>query len=178
MAPCLVVERLEGQHRCSRAPVGEHAVGQARQYTMWLFTRNKRSAKNNKNLHCGSPSHHHDRAQLRQHPLLHSCGANPPGLWQALAACDGDDSPQWGHISTIFARCLLVLSGFVFLLFVLSSLLCVFCSFTGGVEYKLNWWGVDIWVCVCWCAGHVRQVVSILNSVGWWLNHKTTFPTL
>jgi len=72
MAPCLVVERLEGQHRCSRAPVGEHAVGQARQYRMWLFTRNKRSAKNNKNLHCGSPSHYHDRAQLRQHPLRKS----------------------------------------------------------------------------------------------------------
>jgi len=29
MAPCIVVERLEGKHRCSRAPVGEHAEVQA-----------------------------------------------------------------------------------------------------------------------------------------------------
>jgi len=33
-------------------------------------------------------------------------------------------------------------------------------------------------VCVCSCAGHVRQVVSALNLAGWWINHKTTFPIL
>jgi len=31
MAPCVVVERLEGKQRCSRAPVGEHAELQARE---------------------------------------------------------------------------------------------------------------------------------------------------
>ena len=31
---------------------------------------------------------------------------------------------------------------------------------------------------MCSCAGHVRQVVSALNLAGWWINHKTTFPTL
>ena len=46
MAPCVAVERLEGRQRCSRAPVDEHAVGRARRCTMWLFTRNERSAKN------------------------------------------------------------------------------------------------------------------------------------
>jgi len=39
MAPCVVVERLEGKQRCSRAPVGEHADAPARDYTMWLSTR-------------------------------------------------------------------------------------------------------------------------------------------
>jgi len=33
-------------------------------------------------------------------------------------------------------------------------------------------------VCVCSCAGHIRQVVSALNLAGWWINHKTTFPIL
>jgi len=31
MAPCVVVERLEGKQRCSRAPVDEHAELQARE---------------------------------------------------------------------------------------------------------------------------------------------------
>ena len=38
--------------------------------------------------------------------------------------------------------------------------------------------GADMRVCVCSCAGHVRQVVSALNLAGWWINHKTTFPIL
>ena len=29
MAPCVVVERLEGKQQCSRAPVGEHAEVEA-----------------------------------------------------------------------------------------------------------------------------------------------------
>ena len=36
------------------------------------------------------------------------------------------------------------LSFLVFPLLVLLSLLLVVCSFTGAVEYKLNFWGVDI----------------------------------
>jgi len=31
---------------------------------------------------------------------------------------------------------------------------------------------------VCSYAGHVRQVVSALKLAEWWINHKTTFPTL
>jgi len=31
---------------------------------------------------------------------------------------------------------------------------------------------------VCLCVDHVRQVVSVLNLAGWWINHKTTFRTL
>jgi len=46
MAPCVVVERLEGKQRCSRAAVGEHTGIQAREWPRWLFTRNKRSMKN------------------------------------------------------------------------------------------------------------------------------------
>ena len=31
---------------------------------------------------------------------------------------------------------------------------------------------------MCSCAGHVRQVVSAVKLAEWWINHKTTFPTL
>jgi len=42
MAPCVVVERLEGQQRCSRAPVDEHAELQAREWPRWLFTEKRK----------------------------------------------------------------------------------------------------------------------------------------
>ena len=43
MAPCVVVERLEGKQRCSRAAVSEHAgiMGQAREWSRWLFTKKR-----------------------------------------------------------------------------------------------------------------------------------------
>ena len=31
---------------------------------------------------------------------------------------------------------------------------------------------------MCSCAGHVRPVVLALKLAEWWINHKTTFPTL
>jgi len=34
MAPCVVVERLEGKQRCSRTPVGEHVGRRAQECTM------------------------------------------------------------------------------------------------------------------------------------------------
>jgi len=46
MAPCVVVERLKGNQRCSRAPVGEHTGRQAWECMMWLFTGNERLTKN------------------------------------------------------------------------------------------------------------------------------------
>jgi len=46
MAPCVVVERLEGKQRCSRT-VSEHAGIQAWEWSRWLFTRNEGSMKNN-----------------------------------------------------------------------------------------------------------------------------------
>ena len=49
MAPCIVVERLAGKQRCSRAQVGERAGARAQDCTMWLFTRNERSARNKPN---------------------------------------------------------------------------------------------------------------------------------
>jgi len=47
MANFVVVERLEGNQRCTRAPVGEHTGCRAWECIMWLFTRNERSTKNN-----------------------------------------------------------------------------------------------------------------------------------
>jgi len=42
MAPCVVVKRLEGKQRCSRAAVGEHAGIQAREWSRWLFTKKRK----------------------------------------------------------------------------------------------------------------------------------------
>jgi len=69
MAPCVVVERLEGKQRCSRAAVGDHAGIQAREWLRWLFTE-KRKVNGKTTKPCYSPSHNHDRAAPRQHPLI------------------------------------------------------------------------------------------------------------
>jgi len=42
MAPCVIVERLEGKQRCSRAAVGEHEGIQAREWSRWLFTKKRK----------------------------------------------------------------------------------------------------------------------------------------
>jgi len=54
MAPCVVVERLEGNQQYSRAPVGEHAEVQAQ------------------DAECGC----HEKQEVRQHPLIYT-GAGP-----------------------------------------------------------------------------------------------------
>jgi len=69
MAPRVVVERLEGKQRCSRAAVSQHAGIQAREWSNWLFTRNEGSMKNNQPPQA---AHHanHDSVAARQHPLI------------------------------------------------------------------------------------------------------------
>jgi len=49
MAPCVVVERLEGKQRCSRAPVDEHADVLAREWPKWLFTEKRKVNKEQPN---------------------------------------------------------------------------------------------------------------------------------
>jgi len=75
MAPCVVVERLEGKQRCSRAAVSEHAGIQARERSKWLFTRNEGSMKNNQPPQAAHYANHHSAAP-RQHPLI-CTGAAP-----------------------------------------------------------------------------------------------------
>jgi len=51
MDPCVVVERLEGKQRCSRAAVSEHAGIQARKWSIWLFTKKREvNEKNDQTL--------------------------------------------------------------------------------------------------------------------------------
>ena len=51
MAPCVVVGRLEGKQRCSRAEVSEHAGIQARKWSSWLFTKKREvNEKNDQTL--------------------------------------------------------------------------------------------------------------------------------
>jgi len=68
VALCVVVERLEGKQRCTRAPVGEHTGRQAREWPRDCSRETKgqqRTAKPRSN-----PSHHHNSAAPRQHPLI------------------------------------------------------------------------------------------------------------
>jgi len=74
-APCVVVEKMKGKQRCTRATVIEHAGIQAREWSRWLFTRNEGSLKNNQPPQA-SPSCNHDSATPRQHPLI-CTGAEP-----------------------------------------------------------------------------------------------------
>ena len=82
MAPCVVVERLEGKQRCSRAAVSEHAGIQAREWSRWLFTK-KREVNEKTTKSCNSPhtitTVRRPDAVPRQHLAhLHWCGADPP----------------------------------------------------------------------------------------------------
>jgi len=99
MAPCVVVERLEGKQRCSRATVSEHAGIQAREWSRWLFTKKREVNENDQTLQ--QPIHNNNSAAPRQHPThLHWCGADPPLAnpcrWPQRAC------PKRGYISAIF----------------------------------------------------------------------------
>jgi len=67
MAPCVVVERLEGKQQCSRAPVGEHA-DQAQDAECGCHKQQEVNEKRPKP--CNNQSHNHDSAALRQDPLF------------------------------------------------------------------------------------------------------------
>jgi len=102
MAPCVVVERLEGMQRCSKAPIGDHAGRRARKWPKWLFTRNERSTKNNEFPQLAiTPSRQRGAQTTPAH--LHWCRADPPSSWPAQAADYRGDSPKRGHICAIFA---------------------------------------------------------------------------
>jgi len=97
MAPCVVVERLEGKQRCSRAPVGEHAGARARTCTMWLFTRNERSAKSNQTPQQPITPSRQRAAQSTPAPL-HWCGAYSLGPSPTQAArCRGHPQNHFCH---------------------------------------------------------------------------------
>jgi len=102
MVPCVVVERLEGKQRCSRAAVGEHAGLQAREWSKWLFTRNNRSIKNDQTPQ--QPITQSRQCDAQTTPAhLHWCGADPYSSWPAHAAGHRSDPLKRGYISAIFA---------------------------------------------------------------------------
>jgi len=71
MAPCVVVERLEGNYwRCSTAPVGEHTKVQAQDAECGCHEQQEVNKKqpNPRN----SPSQNHDSTAPRQHPLIYT----------------------------------------------------------------------------------------------------------
>ena len=70
MAPCVVVERLEGKQKCSRTPVGEHAEVQAQDAERGYHEQQEVNDKKPKPRN--SPSHNHDSTALRQHPLIYT----------------------------------------------------------------------------------------------------------
>ena len=70
MAPCVVVEKLEGNQQCSRAPVGEHAEVQAQDADCGCHEQQEVNEKQPKPRN--SPSHNHDSTATRQHPLIYT----------------------------------------------------------------------------------------------------------
>jgi len=64
MAPCVLVERLEGKQRCSRAAVSEHQESKPEKKVTVHWKRRDNE----------EPAH------------LHWCGSNPPSSWLAQAA--------------------------------------------------------------------------------------------
>ena len=68
MAPCVVVERLEGKQRCSRVALGEHEGISAQVSSRWLFTKNRNV--NKKQLNLATAHHNHDSAASRRQPLI------------------------------------------------------------------------------------------------------------
>jgi len=70
MAPCVVVERLEGNQQCSRVPVGEHAEVQAQDAECGCHEQQEVNEKRPKPRN--SPSHNHDSTAPRQHPLIYT----------------------------------------------------------------------------------------------------------
>ena len=74
MAPCVVLEKLEGKQQCSRAPVGEHAEVQAQDAECGCHEQQEVNEKRPKPSN--SPSHNHDSTTPRQHSLIYT-GAGP-----------------------------------------------------------------------------------------------------
>jgi len=130
VAPCVVVERLEGKQRCSRAAVSEHAGIQVREWSRWLFTRNEGSLKNNQPPQA-SPSRNHDSATPRQHPLI-CTGAEP------MHQVHGPPKPR------ARSRCSEI--EFTFSPFSRRFYLCCLCNL-----YVWTGVGVYVGVCVCIC---------------------------
>jgi len=74
MAPCVVVQRLQGKQQCSRAPAGEHAEVQAQDAECGCHEQQEVNEKRPKPRN--NQSHNHDSAAPRQHPLIFT-GAGP-----------------------------------------------------------------------------------------------------
>jgi len=70
MAPCVVVERLEGKQQFSRAPVGGYAEVQAQDAECGCHEQQEVNEKRPKPRN--SPSHNHDSMAPRQHPLIYT----------------------------------------------------------------------------------------------------------
>jgi len=108
MAPCVVVERLEGKQQCSRAPVGEHAEVQAQDAECGCHEQQEVNEKQPKPRN--SPSHNHDSTAPRKHPLIYTgVGSIHPvygPLWspttEAIAPKGFTFSPFWRALSWLW----------------------------------------------------------------------------
>jgi len=92
LSPCVVVERLEGRKRCSRALVGERAEDPVHRCIMWLFAKKRRvNAKQPKPTQGLGLGFRQPITPPQQRPTQTNTWyrANPPGPWPAQAASHG-----------------------------------------------------------------------------------------
>jgi len=136
MAPCVVVERLQGNQQCSRAPVGEHAEVQAQDAECGCHEQQEVNEKRPKPRN--SPSHNHDNTAPRQHPLIYT-GAGPihpvhgPLWWPAMKAIAPKGftfSPFWRAFGWSVATCAVLPPVLCFILTCPFGA-CCFCCFFG-----------------------------------------------
>jgi len=103
MAPCVVVERLEGTQQCSRAPVGEHAEVQAQDAECGYHEQQEVNEKQPKPRN--SPSHNHDSTAPGQHPFIYT--GQGQSIWSMARSGHQprSDCPERIHIFAIFQQC-------------------------------------------------------------------------
>jgi len=111
MVHCVVVKRLEGKQRYSRAAVSKHAGIQAREWSRWMFT-NKREVNEKPTKPCNSPHTKRQRgAQTtsRSSVLVRGWSTQfiaKPWSWPQRSC------PKQGYISAIFPSFFLLASVF------------------------------------------------------------------
>ena len=95
LAPCVVVERLEGKHRCTEPQLASTQESKPENDQGDCSRRNERSMKKRPNP---APAHH---------AHLHWCRADPSSSWPVQAASHKGHAPKRSYIFPILAGVLL-----------------------------------------------------------------------
>jgi len=102
MAPCVVVERLEGKQRCTEPQYASTQESKPENDQGDCSRRNERSMKKRQTLHQPIMQSRQRGAQTTS-AHLHWCGAHPSSSWPVQTASHEGHDPKRGYIFAIFA---------------------------------------------------------------------------